>query len=360
MCSESDAARAKLLRQREEAPESAERDRRRADGYHGSGGAENSRAQSDCPEQTSNRANPRKERTQVPAVAPEAHTGMQESVLQPVEATEGQVKVEDDSANGEHMIQGRCTKCGTTRTPQWREGPEGPKTLCNACGVRLSREKKTKWGKATRRRKTSQKSPSCPHNTGYRHNPSRDAGPRGRVRSADVALIQQLHNFPSAEVEGGSTGDADTDASESLSQEFNAAVQLLSMSIHSRGQKRKRDGGQGTQREKVEFISGRPEWHSGPSDQIIMSWSRLPEWKKTELWPMRSQVQTAWFQVEAAEAAVTAVGEVLAARTAAAVEAQLRFKSLTKMWEKACSSMEADEGRAPKREKTEHSVQDVA
>ncbi|GLU08756.1 hypothetical protein SLE2022_256470 [Rubroshorea leprosula] len=29
-----------------------------------------------------------------------------------------------------------CLHCGATRTPQWREGPLGPKTLCNACGVR--------------------------------------------------------------------------------------------------------------------------------------------------------------------------------------------------------------------------------
>ncbi|XP_074564460.1 uncharacterized protein LOC141820986 [Curcuma longa] len=30
----------------------------------------------------------------------------------------------------------KCTHCGTQRTPQWRAGPTGPKTLCNACGVR--------------------------------------------------------------------------------------------------------------------------------------------------------------------------------------------------------------------------------
>ncbi|GJN20783.1 hypothetical protein PR202_gb08202 [Eleusine coracana subsp. coracana] len=30
----------------------------------------------------------------------------------------------------------RCLHCGAERTPQWREGPEGPGTLCNACGVR--------------------------------------------------------------------------------------------------------------------------------------------------------------------------------------------------------------------------------
>ncbi|KAJ8763116.1 hypothetical protein K2173_025501 [Erythroxylum novogranatense] len=30
----------------------------------------------------------------------------------------------------------RCTHCLTQKTPQWRAGPLGPKTLCNACGVR--------------------------------------------------------------------------------------------------------------------------------------------------------------------------------------------------------------------------------
>ncbi|CAI9781607.1 unnamed protein product [Fraxinus pennsylvanica] len=30
----------------------------------------------------------------------------------------------------------RCTHCSSEKTPQWRTGPMGPKTLCNACGVR--------------------------------------------------------------------------------------------------------------------------------------------------------------------------------------------------------------------------------
>ena len=30
----------------------------------------------------------------------------------------------------------KCTHCEATKTPQWRTGPEGPKTLCNACGLR--------------------------------------------------------------------------------------------------------------------------------------------------------------------------------------------------------------------------------
>lgn len=31
----------------------------------------------------------------------------------------------------------QCTDCGTSDSPEWRKGPRGPKTLCNACGCKL-------------------------------------------------------------------------------------------------------------------------------------------------------------------------------------------------------------------------------
>jgi PAS domain S-box-containing protein len=31
-----------------------------------------------------------------------------------------------------------CTDCGTLDSPEWRKGPNGPKTLCNACGCMFS------------------------------------------------------------------------------------------------------------------------------------------------------------------------------------------------------------------------------
>ncbi|KAM5531739.1 hypothetical protein V8D89_014588 [Ganoderma adspersum] len=36
-----------------------------------------------------------------------------------------------------------CVTCGRTDSPEWRKGPHGPKTLCNACGLR--------WAKKARR-----------------------------------------------------------------------------------------------------------------------------------------------------------------------------------------------------------------
>lgn len=36
----------------------------------------------------------------------------------------------------QHMPSKRCMHCQAVKTPQWRDGPMGPKTLCNTCGVR--------------------------------------------------------------------------------------------------------------------------------------------------------------------------------------------------------------------------------
>jgi hypothetical protein len=33
-----------------------------------------------------------------------------------------------------------CRTCGRTDSPEWRKGPDGPKTLCNACGLRWAKQ----------------------------------------------------------------------------------------------------------------------------------------------------------------------------------------------------------------------------
>ncbi|KAJ7958825.1 GATA transcription factor [Quillaja saponaria] len=48
-----------------------------------------------------------------------------------------QRKKEISDGNTSGSGEGRkCLHCATDKTPQWRTGPMGPKTLCNACGVR--------------------------------------------------------------------------------------------------------------------------------------------------------------------------------------------------------------------------------
>ncbi|WOK99455.1 hypothetical protein Cni_G08167 [Canna indica] len=46
-------------------------------------------------------------------------------------------KVVEEKEGGSVVQPRRCTHCLSQKTPQWRAGPLGPKTLCNACGVRF-------------------------------------------------------------------------------------------------------------------------------------------------------------------------------------------------------------------------------
>ncbi|KAL9263344.1 GATA transcription factor 7-like protein [Drosera capensis] len=52
-----------------------------------------------------------------------------------------QNSVQDDESGEPDVLlfQRRCSHCQVTKTPQWRAGPLGPKTLCNACGVRFKK-----------------------------------------------------------------------------------------------------------------------------------------------------------------------------------------------------------------------------
>ncbi|SPO01931.1 related to Cutinase gene palindrome-binding protein [Cephalotrichum gorgonifer] len=51
-----------------------------------------------------------------------------------------------------------CTDCGTLESPEWRKGPQGPKTLCNACGLR--------WAKRERKTLASEGSCTAPADSG--------------------------------------------------------------------------------------------------------------------------------------------------------------------------------------------------
>ncbi|KAK7384973.1 hypothetical protein VNO78_30677 [Psophocarpus tetragonolobus] len=50
--------------------------------------------------------------------------------------TKAKKPAKDGGSDGSSGDGRRCLHCATDKTPQWRTGPMGPKTLCNACGVR--------------------------------------------------------------------------------------------------------------------------------------------------------------------------------------------------------------------------------
>ncbi|KAI7897257.1 uncharacterized protein EV154DRAFT_489479 [Mucor mucedo] len=41
--------------------------------------------------------------------------------------------------NRRSMVGQKCHSCSTTETPEWRKGPDGARTLCNACGLHYSK-----------------------------------------------------------------------------------------------------------------------------------------------------------------------------------------------------------------------------
>ncbi|KAK1302632.1 GATA transcription factor 20 [Acorus calamus] len=54
------------------------------------------------------------------------------------------------SAGGtDALLARRCANCDTTSTPLWRNGPRGPKSLCNACGIRYKKEERRAAAAAT-------------------------------------------------------------------------------------------------------------------------------------------------------------------------------------------------------------------
>ncbi|KAJ1928021.1 hypothetical protein IWQ60_002436 [Tieghemiomyces parasiticus] len=44
-----------------------------------------------------------------------------------------------------------CQSCSTTDTPEWRKGPNGPRTLCNACGLVYAKMARVSGGGLSRK-----------------------------------------------------------------------------------------------------------------------------------------------------------------------------------------------------------------
>ncbi|KAG1743930.1 white collar 2 type of transcription factor [Suillus occidentalis] len=72
-----------------------------------------------------------------------AHTGQQ--AQHPIEDNYGDDAARRKKIRKMHAAeQYVCVTCGRTDSPEWRKGPQGPKTLCNACGLRWAKQVRTK------------------------------------------------------------------------------------------------------------------------------------------------------------------------------------------------------------------------
>lgn len=62
------------------------------------------------------------------------------SGIQPAEDTSDDTSRRKKMRKTHETEQYVCVTCGRTDSPEWRKGPQGPKTLCNACGLRWAKE----------------------------------------------------------------------------------------------------------------------------------------------------------------------------------------------------------------------------
>ncbi|KAG8367246.1 hypothetical protein BUALT_Bualt16G0052600 [Buddleja alternifolia] len=65
-----------------------------------------------------------------------ATTNVEDQKLQPSSSLETDLSNNSSSYNINNSPIRVCSDCNTTKTPLWRSGPKGPKSLCNACGIR--------------------------------------------------------------------------------------------------------------------------------------------------------------------------------------------------------------------------------
>ncbi|KAH7834861.1 hypothetical protein Vadar_020399 [Vaccinium darrowii] len=99
-----------------------------------------------------------------------------------------------------------CSDCKTSKTPLWRSGPQGPKSLCNACGIRQRKARRAMLAAAavangtvdvttednsetkTKVQKKEKKSRSSYHMTQFKKAFGTPQGDRERISFEDFAL----------------------------------------------------------------------------------------------------------------------------------------------------------------------------
>ncbi|KAL0738323.1 hypothetical protein Bca4012_014533 [Brassica carinata] len=125
------------------------------------------------------------------------------------------------NGGGDSLLTRRCANCDTTSTPLWRNGPKGPKSLCNACGIRFKKEERRTTaasGNAVVGASPVAGDPYGHHNAGYNNYHITTGNNNSGTSWAHHHTTQRaLHNYPANEIRfmddydstGANTGDSD-------------------------------------------------------------------------------------------------------------------------------------------------------
>ncbi|KAL2921200.1 GATA transcription factor 15 [Bienertia sinuspersici] len=119
----------------------------------------------------------------------------------------------------------RCADCGTSKTPLWRGGPAGPKSLCNACGIRSRKKRRAILGLKSEDKKSSKKSNSSSSSS------STTTSSSSSSRLSGTPLHQRLLEIGREVMMRRST--VDKHPRKKLGEEEQAAVLLMALSYGS-------------------------------------------------------------------------------------------------------------------------------
>ena len=111
-----------------------------------------------------------------------------------------------------------CSQCGATKTPQWREGPLGPKTLCNACGVKRVRAARAAMEGRMRMAKASKTSKASVEEVSTTRRRAKGKSKAARAAAFILAAIEeQQQERPSAmAVDEATTSQSDDCSAEEI------------------------------------------------------------------------------------------------------------------------------------------------
>ncbi|CAA3007019.1 GATA transcription factor 16-like [Olea europaea var. sylvestris] len=105
-------------------------------------------------------------------------------------------KEESSSSDGliEVEIKKFCADCKTTKTPLWRSGPSGPKSLCNACGIRYRKKRSPFVGlDRPKGRERKKDNPTTTSAAAATTSTTKNCGKKGKIRkSKDVLKVNLM------------------------------------------------------------------------------------------------------------------------------------------------------------------------
>ncbi|XP_030474585.1 GATA transcription factor 15-like [Syzygium oleosum] len=125
-----------------------------------------------------------------------------------------------------------CADCGTTKTPLWRGGPAGPKSLCNACGIRSRKKRRDILG-------ISKKPADDKKRKKINHSPSNNSNDDNRFgNSLKQRLLALLGREVMMQKRSASSSSSSSTSSlqrqrKKLGEEEQAAVLLMALSYGS-------------------------------------------------------------------------------------------------------------------------------